>query len=128
MAAGYVPNYFPGDAISATAGAAITGGQLVYVSAANTVSPTTAATGSWLGVAADNADLNTLVSVMCEGVHTLAASGTVNAGDVVVPAAAGAVASIGAGTTYSQVVGVAMTGTSRQSHRRTARVRVVVNR
>jgi hypothetical protein len=36
----YAPNKFPADRLTFTAGATITEGQLVYISAANTVSPT----------------------------------------------------------------------------------------
>jgi hypothetical protein len=104
----YAPNYFPAERLSFTAGAAITEGQLVYLSAANTVSPTSAATIAWIGVAAQTVASGAQVTVYCEGVHTVAASGAIAAGANVVPAAAGAVADLAAGTNYAQVVGVAL--------------------
>jgi predicted RecA/RadA family phage recombinase len=104
----YAPVFFPADRFSSTSSAAVTAGQLLYVSGDNTVAPTTAATGAWIGVAARDVASGAGVTVYTEGIHEVPASGTINAGDVVIPAAAGAVAAIGAGTTYSQVVGVAI--------------------
>ncbi|MEU9805032.1 capsid cement protein [Mycobacterium sp. NPDC050853] len=105
----YAPNYFPAERLDFTAGAAITAGQLVYISAPNTVLPTSAATIAWVGAAAHDAASGTLVTVLAVGVHTLAASGAITAGANVVAAAAGAVADLAAGTNYAQVVGVALT-------------------
>lgn len=105
----YAPNYFPSSKRSFTAGAAVTGGQLLYISAANTVSPTSAATPSWIGVAENDAASGGVVTVYCEGEHLLTASGSISAGDPVIPAAAGAVATISTDTTYTHVVGVALT-------------------
>jgi len=107
----YAPNNFPADRLSFTAGAAITAGQVVYISAANTVSPTSAATIAWVGVAAQDAASGSLVTVMTEGVHTLAASGSIAAGANVIAAASGAVAdqSTPSAGNDPQVVGVALT-------------------
>lgn len=102
----YTPHFFPATQLSDPASATVTAGQLLYVSGDNTVAPTTAATAAWLGVAAHDAASGERVSYYTAGVHELAASGTINAGDPVVPAAAGAVAALG-NATYSQVVGVA---------------------
>lgn len=107
--ADYVSVFAPGDDITMTASAAITGGQLVAVSGVKTVAPTGASTGAWLGVATTDAASGAKVGITSGGVQELVASGSVTAGDVVVPAAAGKVAAIGAGTTYSHVVGVALT-------------------
>jgi hypothetical protein len=106
----YAPNYFPAYRRSYTASAAITGGQLVQVSGAGTVAPTSAATSAFLGVAEFDAASGGPVTVLqgC-GEHLLIASGTITAGDNVVAAAAGAVADIGAGTNYGQIVGIALT-------------------
>lgn len=105
----YAPNYFPAERLTFTAGAAITGGQLVYISAANTVSPTSAATGAWVGVAAHDAANTALVAVYAVGVHTLAASGAIAAGANVIAAAAGAVATIASDASDGQnIVGVAL--------------------
>lgn len=106
----YAPNNFPGEKLTLTAGAAITGGQLVYISAASTVSPTTAATGAWLGIAAHDAANGALVTVMTEGVHTVAASGAIAAGAAVIGATGGAVATVASDASDgANIVGVALT-------------------
>lgn len=105
----YAPNYFPADRLTFIAGAAITGGQLVAITAANTVSPTAAASGAWVGVAAHDAASGSAVVVLTVGVHTLAASGAIAAGANVIPAAAGAVATIASDASDGQnIVGVAL--------------------
>jgi predicted RecA/RadA family phage recombinase len=109
----YVPVKAPGDAITLTAGAAITAGNLVYISAANTVLKTSAATVAWVGVAANDAAASgDLVTVWTEGVHVLTASGTIAAGATVEPAASGQVASHTAGTNDLYAVGVALTAST----------------
>lgn len=104
----YIPIRKPGADVPLTASVATTGGQLVFISGNETVAPTTAATSAWIGVAANDAAVGEKVTVHRGGVHDLAASGAIAAGARVIPAAAGAVATIGAGTDYSQVVGVAI--------------------
>jgi hypothetical protein len=117
--ADYIPVFKPGQDITLTAGAAIVGGELVAVSGANTVTKTSAATGAWLGVATQDAASGAKVGVTSGGVQELIASAAIAVGDVLVPAANGRVAPIGAGTNYSQVVGVALTaqGTAGQKAR-----------
>lgn len=105
----YVPLFLPSGELTFTAGAPITAGQLVYISADNTVSPTTTNTSAWIGVAAQTVLSGATVSVYLEGVHVLAASGAITAGAVVVAAADGAVATIGSDTDYTDAVGVALT-------------------
>lgn len=107
--ADYIPVFKPGEDLTMTAAAGITGGRLVYVSAANTVQETAAATAAWLGVATTDAASGAKVAVTSGGVQEVTASGAVAVGDVLVPAAAGRVAAIGAGTNYAQVVGIALT-------------------
>jgi hypothetical protein len=106
----YSPVWFPGDRYTSTTSATVTGGQLLYISGDNTVAPTTAATAAWIGVAMADAASGAPVSVYTEGIHELAASGAIAAGDLVIPAAAGAVATIGSvtATTDSQIVGKAL--------------------
>ncbi len=108
---GYAPLKFPADSITGTTSATTTGGQLMYVSGDGTVAPTTAATAAWVGVAAFNAASGADVTIYVEGVHILAASGAITAGDLVIAAAAGAVSTSGAvsATVDSQIVGVALT-------------------
>lgn len=106
----YAPVFFPADEFSRTTSAAVTAGQLLYVSGDDTVAPTTAATSAWVGVAAFDAASGADVTVLCEGVHEFAASGSIAAGDLVIPAAAGAVATQGTASAANdvQIVGVAL--------------------
>lgn len=106
----YVPNFLPAFQVTCTAGTGgVTQGQLVYVSANYTVTTTTAATAARCGVAAQTVAAGQPVDVYFAGIHNLTASGTITAGDPVIAAASGQVADLGAGTTYSQVIGNAMT-------------------
>lgn len=105
--ADYTPIRKPGADLPILTSAAVTGGQLVAVSGNQTVAPTSAATGAWLGVAAFDAASGAKVTVHAGGVHELAASGAIAAGANVVGAADGAVATVGAGT-IDTVVGVAL--------------------
>jgi hypothetical protein len=104
----YEPLHNPGKAFTRTTSAAVTGGQLLIVSGSGTVAPSSAASASWLGVAAFDAASGTLVGVFCEGVQRLVASGSITAGALVEAAAAGAVASHTNGTNDFNVVGVAL--------------------
>lgn len=107
--ADYVSVFAPGDDITVTASAAVAAGQLVAVSGPKAVAPTSASTAAWLGVATTDAASGALLGVTSGGVQELTASAGVTAGDVVVAAADGEVAAIGAGTNYAHVVGVALT-------------------
>lgn len=106
--ADYSPKFTPGRDFTLTAGAAILGGQLLYVSGSNAVSPTTASTPSWLGVARQDAAQGDKVVVTRGGVQIVVASGGINAGDRVIPGAAGKVVTIGAGNA-AHAVGTALT-------------------
>lgn len=108
----YLPVKADGDEITFVAASAITGGQVVYMTAAGTVATTTAATDAVLGVAAFDAGTGDNVTVYCEGVHELTASGSITAGATVASAASGQVAAFGAGTNYAQVFGRAITSAS----------------
>jgi hypothetical protein len=107
--AGYLRLQEDGDEITVTAGGTITGGQLVTVSAANTVITATAAGAKILGVAAYDAVSGDLLTVVRNGIHQTLASGTVTAGDNVEAAAAGAVATHTNGTADVNIVGMALT-------------------
>lgn len=115
----YIPVFKPGTDLTMTAGAAITSGRLVALSAANTAQETSGATDKWLGVATTDAASGAKVGVTSGGVQEIAVNAAVAAGDVLIPAASGRVAPIGAGTNYAQVVGVALTaqGTAGQTCR-----------
>jgi hypothetical protein len=103
----YVPLYSEADEYTSQASATIVGGQLLIVSGAGTVAPSSAASVAVVGVAANDAGVGDKVTVLVEGIHRLVATGTVTAGDMVVAAAAGTVAT-GPGTA-GQSVGVALT-------------------
>lgn len=105
----YLPLYMPGKAITRDASAAITGGQLLIVSGSGTVAPASAAAATWLGVAGFDAASGDKVTVYSEGVQRLTASGSITAGALVEPAAAGAVATHTNGTNDIYVVGIALT-------------------
>lgn len=93
----YTPVYTPGTAITCTASAAITGGQLVAVSGDGTVGPAAAGSAKVVGVAGHDAAANARVTVHPRGmVHESTASGAITAGDQVGAAASGAVASVAA--------------------------------
>jgi predicted RecA/RadA family phage recombinase len=105
----YLPLYLPGKAITRVASATITGGQLLIVSGSGTVAPASAASASWIGVAANDAANGDNVTVYCEGVQRIAATGTVTAGQLVEAAASGTVATHTNGTNDFNVVGLALT-------------------
>lgn len=105
--ADYSPKFKPGQDPTLTAAAAITGGQLVYVSGANAVTPTAAAVATWAGVARQDAAIGEKVVVTRGGVQRIVASAAIAAGARVIPAALGRIATIAADATV--VVGTALT-------------------
>ncbi len=86
----YLRKYAPGDRVTYSASAAITGGQLVTISGNGTVAPT-AGGASVEGVATRDAATGQLVTVVSGGVAPLTASAAIGAGGRVMPAASGAV-------------------------------------
>ncbi len=97
-----------------TAGGTVTGGQVVELSAADTVIATAGASGKAVGVAAHDAASGADVTVWpLPGVtHEVTASAAVAVGDNLTSAASGQVATMAqtAGTAvFSQVIGVAST-------------------
>lgn len=114
----YTPVYSPGDAMSATASAAVTGGQLVEITGSGTVGPAGANSTKVIGIAAHDAAINARVTVhVGKHVHEATASGAIAAGDILVSAAAGQVSTLAAVTTPTAadvtntraIVGVALT-------------------
>lgn len=105
----YLPLHDDGDAITRSASAAITAGQLVSVSGSGSVAPAAAADVPWLGVAAFDAASGSNVTVFTSGVQRIAASGTVTAGQLVHAGASGTVVTHTNGTTDYVVVGLALT-------------------
>lgn len=108
--ADYVPLYLPGQSVTGTASATITGGKLVYVSGDGTVANTGSASNIPIGVAATDAASGASVGYFGRGtVHRLTASGGITAGAVVEADAAGAAASHTVGTNDARVFGIALT-------------------
>lgn len=105
----YLPLHQPGKAYTRVASAAITGGNLVIVSGSGTVAPGSAATASWLGVAANDAANGDNVTVYSEGIQRCVATGTVTAGQTVEAATGGTVATHTNGTNDVNIVGLALT-------------------
>ncbi|QJY46662.1 capsid cement protein [Pseudonocardia broussonetiae] len=110
--ADYIPVFKPGTDVTFTAGAAITGGRLVALSAAETVIETSATTAAWMGAAVQDAASGAMVGVTSGGVQELIVNAAVAVGDILVPAANGRVTPIAAGTNYAHVVGIATTAQS----------------
>ena len=99
--ADYLPKFKPGTQVPFTVGAtAVVGGRLVEVSTANAIVPAGADSAKVLGVAAQDAETGERVTVFARsgGVHRLVASGAIAVGARVISAAAGKIATIGAGT------------------------------
>lgn len=91
----YVPKFNPGQAVTYTASAAVTGGQLVEVTGDRSVAPATANSTKTAGVAGFDAKAGESVTVYSGGGHRLKAAGAIAAGDTVSAAAGGAVAKDG---------------------------------
>lgn len=102
----YLPLFTPGQAVTFTASAAVTGGQLVEVTGDRAVAPAAADSPSVVGVAGYDAAAGDPVTVFAGGVQQLVASGAIAAGDRVAAAADGAVATLGVAT---NPVGTALT-------------------
>lgn len=102
----YTPAVPPGPYTS-TASAAVSAGRCLVVSGDNTVAESSAASAAFAGISAFDAANGDKVTVHTGGIHILDSTGAINAGDPVTTAASGAVAAF-SGTTYSQVIGVAL--------------------
>jgi len=121
--AGHVHLFDPGDPVTFTAEADVTGGQLVIITGDREVSPATAKSPAWVGVAAFDAKAGEKVTVLKGGVHRLTASGAITAGATVVAAADGKVAALAAVTDPTPtdvtdtraIVGIALTGGTNNS-------------
>lgn len=101
--------------VSFKAGGTITRGQAVYLSGAYTVSPTTSSLQQLVGVAVTDASLNEAVAVLCRGVVSAIAGGSVNAGSYLAPANGGKFVSTTVSTANSSgylIKAIALTGAS----------------
>ncbi|MDL4812809.1 capsid cement protein [Actinomadura opuntiae] len=102
----YIPVFEPATAVTLTASAPISAGQLVEVSGDGTIGPAGADSAKYVGVAAHAAVNGQRLVVWPRGmVHESIASGAIAAGAGISAAAAGAVAAAGAGP----VLGIALT-------------------
>lgn len=114
----HVHKFAPGASLTLAVEAAVTAARLVMVTGDNQVSPATATSTSWIGAAATDAAVGEQVLVLRGGVQEIICSGAVTAGDLVVAAADGTVASLAAVTTPTAgdvtgtraIVGTALVG------------------
>jgi Uncharacterized conserved protein (DUF2190) len=106
----YTPNHLPGASVTFVAGATITGGQVVSISATGrVVSPSGAGSTAYVGVAEHDAASGQTVVVARGGEHKLTASGVIVAGAKVKTGVAGTVAAWVTGTDNpALVVGTAI--------------------
>jgi hypothetical protein len=107
--ADYEPTYGKPQSVTLTAGAAITGGQLVAVTADNTVSPTGAGPANFAGVAGHDAATGAPVTIYGGSglVHETAITSGVASGALVYAGAAGQITGT-PGSNYGAVaIGVA---------------------
>jgi predicted RecA/RadA family phage recombinase len=105
--ADHTPLFKPGQEVTLTASATITGGQVVIVSGDETVAPAAGASAAAVGVAKYDAASGAKVGVVFGGVHELTSTGAIAAGDPVTSAAGGVVAAY-SGTTFSTIIGKAL--------------------
>lgn len=98
--ADYLPKFKPGEAVTFTASADVTGGRLVAVTGPRQVGPAGADSAAVAGVAAFDAKSGESVTVYTRagGVQRLTASGAIAAGDKISSAAAGKIQTVGATT------------------------------
>lgn len=98
--ADYLPKFKPGQSVTFTASADVTGGRLVAVTGNRTVGPAGADSAAVVGVAGFDAKAGERVTVFTRagGVHRLTASAAIAAGVKVSSAAAGTIQTIGATT------------------------------
>lgn len=98
--ADYLPKFKPGQAVTFTASADVTGGRLVAITGNRTVGPSGADSAAVVGVAGFDAKAGERVTVFTRagGVQQLTASAAIAAGVKVSSAAAGKIQTIGATT------------------------------
>ena len=109
--ADYLPKFKPGQAVTFTASADVTGGRLVEVTGNRTVGPAGADASDVVGVAGYDAKAGDPVTVYTRagGVHPLTASGAIAAGAKIASAAAGKVQTI---ASLTNPVGLALEAAS----------------
>jgi predicted RecA/RadA family phage recombinase len=100
--ADYAPKYSPGDHVTYAAAAAIVGGNVVYLSAAGQVTPTSAAAATVVGVASTDAATGDYISVVRGGVQRLVSGAAIAVGDPLKSAASGRVVPTSSARTRSR--------------------------
>lgn len=103
----YTP-IIPGDTYTSTASADVSAGDVLVVSGDDTVAGASGASAAFAGIAAFDAKNGEKVTVHVGGIHIVNSTGSIAAGAPVTTAASAKVADLAAGTTYSQVIGVAL--------------------
>lgn len=100
----------PGADVSYTAGAAITGGNVLFLSAAGTASPTSGASAVVLGVASRDVATGELVTPQRGGVQRCVSAAAITVGQPLKSAASGRVTPMTIGTDpQDQYIGFALT-------------------
>lgn len=96
----YLPKFKPGQSVTFTASADVTGGRLVAITGVRTVGPAGADSAAVVGVAGFDALAGERVTVFTRagGVQQLTASGAIAAGVKVSSAAAGKIQTVGSTT------------------------------
>lgn len=107
---GIIEYVSPGDKFTCTVDevGGVVGGEVVALTANNRSVKTCTATDHPLGVALYTAADDAVVTVMAEGIAPLKAAGAIAAGDIVVAAAAGAVAADNTTPVPEFIVGIAL--------------------
>ena len=106
----YTPKFLPGQNVTYTAGAPITGGQVVYLSAAGTCQLTSAASPVVLGVATRDVIAGDKLAVSSGGVQRCVSGAAIAVGDPLKSAATGRVVPYVVGTDpVTQLIGFALT-------------------
>jgi hypothetical protein len=103
----FLPVYEDADRLSYTAGAAITGGQVVEFTAADVVSPTGGVSNKVAGIALMDAATGQQVTVTRTGVAELVTTANVAVGDAIGSSTAGGVATVVSPTNPFGVIGLA---------------------
>ncbi|MGB3707606.1 capsid cement protein [Gordonia sp. (in: high G+C Gram-positive bacteria)] len=108
--ADHTPLFLPGAAVTHGAKAKVTGGQLVSITGDRQVSPSGDGDPAY-GIAAFDAEVGAKVTVHTGGVHKVAATGAVAAGDQVQAAVGGKVAKLTTGVAIGLALTAAASGT-----------------
>ncbi|HNX48670.1 MAG TPA: DUF2190 family protein [Thermoanaerobaculaceae bacterium] len=108
--ADYAPKFRPGVDVTYAAGGTITGGNVVFLSAAGTVQATSAASAVVVGVASRDAVTGDSVAICRGGVQRCVSAAAITAGQPLKSAASGRVTPMAIGTDpQDQYIGFALT-------------------